>query len=770
MGNEAPKQEKDLKVDDELSNMIKELIEEKGQYTKKNPKPKKKNNIINNESDNNIDNNTDYNIENADEMETELDFKTITDFIDLIYTKNINMQLKHRGNRSAYEAVFDIRNVMGNKEDLNNNDYNKKSMEIMNNLIEPKIDDYSSVQTYIKSDKDNIDDYYIQNDFFRKWDYEDDIFKIDFNDVNYEEEEKEDEKKDKKEKNKIESGFEEIPLNSNNKNDNLQDISNSNISEIIIKPFSRIYSKKKNISYKFNNKKNKNNHLPIETSNKEENVINLAKNLNKKKNAKINESIIENNKDKYNTDSDSDSSKNIKVGNTTKKEIYEDSSSDESEKIKRNKKNNNKNNHLINNSIHKLIQKNENNTSILYRKNTPDSYIHNNIKVKRDAYDKNQQLYNNKYSYYNKYNDNIYNHPRDNIIKNKKIIYDNNNINEYNDLSYDNRYPNYNNLNYYNNNNDYNEFFINNIPKINKNEDSDEYNIHEDYIRDNNYHRTKTPITSRIRNNNKIDKKEMIDRGTSTDQYEKEIKKYNKLLPDKTSNIYYQHHISKTPDKELRNQPQSKKEPRNLVPKNNVKQRIDIRELDNVYETIKKLDYQLNLIEKDKRQKNLNNKMNNYNKNIGVDNILSKRMVNNKNKIYKNKRAVTPISINNMIDLTKYRNKPTKNVSAQKTFDKSNMKGYKDIVIEKIEHKKIDKESNRQNYKYAYGEMNKPKTPNIQSRRKAPKKNTFIVSNKTNVNNIRINKHKYSRENEPVNIVNYVSLPTGQSDKRPPWK
>ena len=145
MGNQSLKNKKylELKVDDKLSEMINKLIEEKLQNEKKNEEPKKNNNIANDE--------------------TELNYKTITDLIDLIYAKNINMQLSHRGNRSVYEATFDIRNVMDNKEDLNNNKYNKKFVKIMKDIIEPKINE----QAYIKSDKDNIDDYYINKDFFR---------------------------------------------------------------------------------------------------------------------------------------------------------------------------------------------------------------------------------------------------------------------------------------------------------------------------------------------------------------------------------------------------------------------------------------------------------------------------------------------------------------------------------------------------------------------------------------------------------------------------
>ena len=873
MGNQVSNQENDFKVDDdELSNMITELIKEKDRYSKKNKKPYKK---INNEIDNNIDNidnnidsNINFNIDNAEEMDTDLDFKKITDFIDLIYTKNINMQLKHKGNRSAYDTVFDLRNFMDCKEDLNNNEYNLKSLEIMNDIIEPKtsseikkepyqtilknsINNKSSKQININTDKDNIEDYYIPNDYFRKWDYQDDIFKNDvsedFSDENSKDEEKykekedkkrnkkqdrkkvkkedgkkdikedkkenkkEDEKKDIKEKkkDKNQTYIEEISLNESNKDSNLQEINNSNINQRNNNfPSNKIYKKKNNSFYmKMNNNKsknNKNNKLPIENS--EEKVIISNEKINK--NVKLNESqAIINNKsiNKYNEDSDS--SKSIEVGNTTKKNIYESSSSsdeihpkknnikrkklNESEdedvninfKYKKDKNNNvNKSNFIkVNNNINKLNINRENKKPILYRKNTPDSYINKNINnSKSNIYDKRKQLYIKKHKIYdNKNNDIIFNKSKENITYKTNIIYDNkNNINEYyNDLSYDNRFLNdnynkyYNNYNnYYNNNNfnDYNTNFINDISKISKNEESYEYNIDDDYSRDNYPKRTKTPIINRMGSN----KKEMIDRGTITDEYEYDIKKYKKLCPDKTSNLFYQKNISKTPDKPLKNNLKIIKEPRNFISKKNDKTNIDIKELNNIYNAIKKVDYQLSLIEKDKKQKNLNNNIYNYNNNKNIDNFMNKKIVNNKNKIYKGERAVTPINKN--IISKKNRNKSNKkNVSVQKTFGNSNIKGYKDILIEKFEYvKNRDKEKNKQNYKYSYRGMNKAKTPNNNLRRKAAKTNNSnnIVSYKTKRNNIGINKYNYSKEKEPISIVNYVNLPTGNYNKRPEWK
>ena len=68
--------------------------------------------------------------------------------------------------------------------------------------------------------------------------------------------------------------------------------------------------------------------------------------------------------------------------------------------------------------------------------------------------------------------------------------------------------------------------------------------------------------------------------------------------------------------------------------------------------------------------------------------------------------------------------------------------------------------------------MNRAKTPNNYLRRKAPKNNNYnnIVSYKNNKNNIGINRYKYTKEKEPINIVNYVNLPTGNYYKRPEWK
>ena len=268
-----------------------------------------------------------------------------------------------------------------------------------------------------------------------------------------------------------------------------------------------------------------------------------------------------------------------------------------------------------------------------------------------------------------------------------------------------------------------------------------------------------------MRNNNKNEKKEMIDRGTITDPYEIDIKKYNQLRPDKTSNIFYQKKISKTPDKLLKNKLHIKKESKSSVSKNKTKANIDIKELNNIYNAIKMVDYQLSLIEKDSKQKNLNNNIYSYNKNKDIDNLFNKKIVNNKNK-----RAVTPIK-KKIIGTKNISKSNKKNVSALKTFENNNNKGYKDILIEKIEY---TKNKNKQNNKFQHKEMNRAKTPNNYLKKKVPKNNNYnnIVSYKTNTNrnNFGINRYKYAKEKEPINIVNYVNLPTGNNYKRPEWK
>ena len=139
--------------------------------------------------------------EESEKEENEIYLSYITELVDAIYSKNINMQLKNRPNRTVYESVFDIRNILNTEEDLNNDEYNIKSCQIMNEIIEPEISDINNNKKeeikYNNEDKkednkdknenkgaeeeDEKDDEEksksLENDFFKNWDYvNDDIF------------------------------------------------------------------------------------------------------------------------------------------------------------------------------------------------------------------------------------------------------------------------------------------------------------------------------------------------------------------------------------------------------------------------------------------------------------------------------------------------------------------------------------------------------------------------------------------------------------------
>ena len=198
----------ELKVNEELDNIIKEEIKPKNpdktllkkgtKYLKfSGKKTKKQLYVKDNES---IKNNSDEET-SEEEEEKEIYLSYITELVDSIYTKNINMQLKNRPNKTIYETVFDVRNILKTEEDLNNNEYNVKSCEIMNKIIEPDTTEKIKLQKKdenknnkdINDNKDNKEilnedenkndedkDESVDNDFFKNWDYiNDDIFNND---------------------------------------------------------------------------------------------------------------------------------------------------------------------------------------------------------------------------------------------------------------------------------------------------------------------------------------------------------------------------------------------------------------------------------------------------------------------------------------------------------------------------------------------------------------------------------------------------------------
>ena len=190
----------ELKVDEELDNDIKEEINPLNKYNsslkkgtnlmKYSGKLKSKKQIKDNDTFNDSED------EESEKEENEICLSYITELVDTIYSNNINMQLKNRPNRTIYESMFDIRNVLNSEEDLNNDEYNIKSCQIMNEIIDPDISDIiNNKKEEIKNNnKDNIKDdkkeseeikveeeeeksESLENDFYKNWDYaNDDIF------------------------------------------------------------------------------------------------------------------------------------------------------------------------------------------------------------------------------------------------------------------------------------------------------------------------------------------------------------------------------------------------------------------------------------------------------------------------------------------------------------------------------------------------------------------------------------------------------------------
>ena len=176
-GKEIIKENKyTLKVNEELNDMLKEEVKpvkpkinktfnkKATKFLKLSCKGKLKNKFFSKRDKNNNE------IENSDEEDTDDEEKEIyvnyiTDLMDLIYTKNINYNLKNRANNTVYETVYDIRNILNTEEDLNNNKYNVKSCEVMNKIIDPEISDKINKEKNVedKINKNNQEEGNINN-------------------------------------------------------------------------------------------------------------------------------------------------------------------------------------------------------------------------------------------------------------------------------------------------------------------------------------------------------------------------------------------------------------------------------------------------------------------------------------------------------------------------------------------------------------------------------------------------------------------------------
>ena len=179
-----------LEVDDELNDILDEEI--KKLYKNNSPKEKTLKKIKTKKPLKNSSINNNYiNIEeeSEEEGETEIYLNNITDLVDLVYTKNINMQLKNRPNKTIYETVFDIRNIIDSEQNFNNDEFNKKSCEVMKEIIEPDITDkinHKKEELKVNNNEENKENNKkeeeeksesSENNFFKKWDYiNDDIF------------------------------------------------------------------------------------------------------------------------------------------------------------------------------------------------------------------------------------------------------------------------------------------------------------------------------------------------------------------------------------------------------------------------------------------------------------------------------------------------------------------------------------------------------------------------------------------------------------------
>ena len=386
----------ELKVDEELDNDIKEEINPLNKYNsslkkgtnlmKYSGKLKSKKQIKDNDTFNDSED------EESEKEENEICLSYITELVDTIYSNNINMQLKNRPNRTIYESMFDIRNVLNSQEDLNNDEYNIKSCQIMNEIIDPDISDIiNNKKEEIKNNnKDNIKDdkkeseeikveeeeeksESLENDFYKNWDYANDDIFINENDERNEIELNLDFYNNEKDKSKDK-------LKKNNKkvieNEKIQ---RSKTKENIIKKNPSIIKKNKSLIMiediiKYNEKSDINeinNHINdninkyinkiatinIKNKNNSDNNIKIDKKL-------INASEIENNNDNYknfnNKNKENNNKENISINNNLPNENFEIINNDDlyNESFKKNINNisNNNNNYSDENSSEFILK------------------------------------------------------------------------------------------------------------------------------------------------------------------------------------------------------------------------------------------------------------------------------------------------------------------------------------------------------------------------------------------------------------------------------
>lgn len=725
-----------ISVNDQLTEIIKKEIKTgKKKFPKKSTKHFKfsKKNVIISQLDKTI--NDIYNdSDNEDEEEPdEITLKGISDLMDRIYTKNTNLQLDNRVNKSVYETVFDLRNMMDFTEDLSkneyNNSYNAQACQIMRNIIEPEIFEKNKNDNAEKAkneqdnneEDNNIDNYYIEKDFFKKWDYKDDIFINEFDENLKEIEEKESQEIENKE-NKINESNNTIKENEednkkninkiNKSNSKIKNYDNNNINEYEKKKDNKKVDVDDSINNKDNNTINEYFEI-IENKEKEENKMFKDNNKNKNKNVNNDSRLLQEqritstnpNASKYYKDSDD--SEQYDIGNETKKNILNITSSDSDE------------NNEVTSIIHNFDPNNSNEKDKKKMINTKFEY--NNKSNVRELYKK-KRIKDSRKSNINK---------KDNDIQ---IIQNNENNNQ--------------------------------INKNNKNKNNESFSI-DDYYRES-FERSRSPIVSRIRNRRVDYRKVMIEKGINTDA----------IIPTsqvETRQIGFtvkpKKYISKTPEKILI-KPKAHLQNKTTIINNNIndinilhtaktndlshnykKQKFNY-DISDINSTIKRIEEQIKSIEKyEKQNKHLNNKNNNKFF-VNINNIKSINNVGNSNFNTKE---------NQSIQTSNYRKKNNRRSRVTKTFDDKSSRDYQ-IIMPKINE---DREKRKNDMIQYGGTYYRNQTPNIQIKKNKVKKKKIKDMDSVNIKRInRFNidgKTKKKENNTGNNLRTAIRIKT-------PWK
>ena len=785
----------ELKVDEELDNDIKEEINPLNKYNsslkkgtnlmKYSGKLKSKKQIKDNDTFNDSED------EESEKEENEICLSYITELVDTIYSNNINMQLKNRPNRTIYESMFDIRNVLNSEEDLNNDEYNIKSCQIMNEIIDPDISDIiNNKKEEIKNNnKDNIKDdkkeseeikveeedeksESLENDFYKNWDYANDDIFINENDERNEIELNLDFYNNEKDKSKDK-------LKKNNKKviEN-EKIRRSKTKENIIKKNPSIIKKNKSLILiediiKYNEKSDINeinNHINdninkyinkiatinIKNKNNSDNNIKIDKKL-------INASEIENNNDNYknfnNKNKENNNKENISINNNLPNENFEIINNDDlyNESFKKNINNisNNNNNNYSDENSSEFILKDKRNISN-YGKDDEDKndlYI-NEMEKKID-----KKLINLTIGNYaqknNRYDSDSFNkneirlNSDININNNKQII---NNINKKtnNTLLYKKRIININSKNNSKNNSNFNikeKSFIskndnnqkdiidfNNISAIKKEDNlfsSNNTNFNINEINSPKRIRAKTPLIHIPKKKNIIKKNIIINNNKAINA--------NEILKPITFN-QSELSITKTENFDLI------KDSKIYISKTPVKKMVKKAVI------IPKSKVKINLLNDGYNKNRMNTEINNINKTIALvekkiksiersDKKSKQRFNFNNNKYNNNINIKTIRNITPLVNKKKHVKK--KNIRPQKTFDENYMKGYKDIMP------KINKERIEPNNNVVFNNtlvLKRNKSTDILLKRKKVKK-IDKTQKYQNINNYIFGKQKYLNDN-----------------------